>query len=195
MPVHAHGASGAARILFFVTVIFWLLAELRQSTVRRPGATQADRGSRRVIRIATVVGVVLSAIARRFAPSFDIGAHVVSDWVGLVLLWCGIALRLWSFHTLGRYFTFTVQTSADQPVITDGPYRFVRHPSYAGILLAVIGIGLVIGNWLSLVALVVSVGIGLVYRIDVEDRALLGDLGDDYREYAATHKRIVPFVW
>ena len=57
------------------------------------------------------------------------------------------SLRLWSFHTLGRYFTLTIQTSSDQPVIADGPYRLIRHPSYAGLLLIIMAVGLFIGNW------------------------------------------------
>jgi protein-S-isoprenylcysteine O-methyltransferase Ste14 len=88
-----------------------------------------------------------------------------------------------------------VQTSADQPVITDGPYRVIRHPSYGGILLAVPGIGLFIGNWLSLIVLTVPVACGLVLRIRIEERALLRSLGDDYRTYAAAQKRLVPFIW
>src|SRR6202023_2688413 len=95
----------------------------------------------------------------------------------------------WSFRTLGRYFTFIVQTSGDQPVITDGPYRLIRHPSYAGILLVVTGVGLLIANWLSLIGLTITMVCGLVFRIRVEERALLQNLGDDYRNYAATHKR------
>jgi len=108
----------------------------------------------------------------------------------------GVALRAWCFHTLGHYFTLTVQTSADQPVITAGPYRMLRHPSYTGLLLALLGVGTVaLRNWLSLLVLVVAVGAGLVYRIRVEERALLRDLGADYRSYADNHKRLVPFVW
>ena len=99
------------------------------------------------------------------------------------------------FRTLGRYFTFIVQTSGDQPVITNEPYRVLRHPSYAGILLAVIGVGLFIGNWLSLVSLTIAMACGLVFRIRAVERALLQNLGDDYRNYAATHKRLVPFIW
>lgn len=64
----------------------------------------------------------------------------------------GFAMRRWSEMTLGRYFTFTVMTSADQPVITNGPYRFVRHPGYSGVLLVVLGAGLVTGNWVGLAA-------------------------------------------
>jgi len=102
---------------------------------------------------------------------------------------------LWSFHTLGRYFTFIVQTSCDQPVITDGPYRVIRHPSYAGILLVVMAIGLFIGNWWSFITLSLADAAAFVLRIRVEERALLQNLGDDYRNYAATHKRLVPFIW
>ena len=76
-----------------------------------------------------------------------------------------------------------------------GPYRFVRHPAYSALLLAAAAGGLYVGNWLSLVALVVAVTAGLVYRITVEERALSQDVGAAYREYAATHKRLVPFVW
>jgi protein-S-isoprenylcysteine O-methyltransferase Ste14 len=65
----------------------------------------------------------------------------------------------------------------------------------AAIILAVTGIGLFIGNWLSLIGLTAAVTCGLVYRIHVEERALLRDLGDNYRAYATTHKRLVPYIW
>ena len=116
-------------------------------------------------------------------------------WIGLVLFWGGISLRLWSFHSLGRYFTFTVQTSSDQPVIDAGPYRVIRHPSYAGLFLVIVAVGLFIGNWWSLLCLTLAVAAGLVFRIRVEERALMETLGDNYRRYAATRKRLVPFIW
>ena len=120
----------------------------------------------------------------------------VIAWAGLAVLWCGIALRVWSIRTLGRYFTFTVQTSTDQPVITTGPYRVLRHPAYTGLLLALIGIAiLTTRNWLSLLVLIPFVVVGLIYRIQVEERALLQDLGDTYRSYTATHKRLIPYIW
>jgi protein-S-isoprenylcysteine O-methyltransferase Ste14 len=147
------------------------------------------------LRITAIVGAVGAIVASRIAPEATIEPVGVAATVGLVLLWCGVALRFWSFRTLGRYFTFSVQTSHDQPVITSGPYRVIRHPSYAGVLLAVVGLGVFIGNWWSLVVLTVAVAFGVVYRIKVEERALLQELDDDYGEYAATHKRLIPFVW
>jgi protein-S-isoprenylcysteine O-methyltransferase Ste14 len=194
--VHSTGAlPPIERGLLIGTAAIWFALELRQSVNHRPEGVQADQGSRFVVRLAVVVGAVVATVAARSASSADIGAPAVAAWIGLGLLWCGVALRLWSFRTLGRYFTFTVQTSDDQPVITSGPYRWIRHPSYAGMLVAVMGIGLCLGNWWSLVSLTVAVAGGLVFRIRVEERALLRDLGPDYGDYAATHKRLVPFIW
>ncbi len=178
-----------------LTGVAWVVLELRQSLNSRPEARHGDRGSRVVIGVAAVAGIGLAVLASRTLPDLAMGDRVVAAWCGLVLLLAARVLRQWAFWTLGRYFTFTVQTSADQTVITSGPYRFVRHPAYSALLIAAAAGGLYVGNWLSLVALVAAVAAGLVYRITVEERALSSDVGAAYREYAATHKRLVPFVW
>jgi len=184
----------ATRDLLIGTGALWLALEARQGLQHRPDAVTADQGSRPFLRVTAMVGAI-GAIAAAKAVSAVIASPTTTAWVGLGFLWCGVALRVWSFRTLGRYFTFTVQTSGDQPVITDGPYRFVRHPSYAAILLAVIGLGVLLNNWVSLVILVAAVTAGLVFRIRVEERALFAALGDGYRRYAATHKRLIPYIW
>ena len=71
----------------------------------------------------------------------------------------------------------------------------IRHPGYAGLLLAVIGLGFVIDNWASLVVLTAAIACGIIYRIIVEERALSRDLGGRYQSYAESRKRLVPFVW
>jgi protein-S-isoprenylcysteine O-methyltransferase Ste14 len=176
-----------------VSAVFWLVMELQKSTNSRAEATTADQGSRLYIRIASIVGVVGAVVLTRNTSSARIGPDLA--WVGLVVFWCGMALRFWSFRTLGRYFTFIVQTSADQPVITDGPYRFVRHPSYAAVLLMVMGAGLFIGSWWAFAWLTASVLCGLLLRIRVEEQALHLALGARYDTYAASHKRLVPLIW
>lgn len=181
--------------LLGVSGLVWVLVELRQAFHTRPEARSADRGSRPVIGVVGLVGGLLAVYVSRMFPAFAVADRTVAAWCAVPLLWAGTALRLWSFRTLGHYFTFTVQTSADQQVVTSGPYRFVRHPAYSALLLALAAVGLLIGNWLSLVVLVGAVAGALVYRISVEERALARDLGPAYREYAATHKRLVPFLW
>jgi protein-S-isoprenylcysteine O-methyltransferase Ste14 len=86
-------------------------------------------------------------------------------------------------------------TSADQSVITSGPYRALRHPSYAGILLLLTGVGIMLGNWLSLAALILLPLIGFMNRIRVEEAALSGTLGEAYTSYARGRKRMIPFLW
>jgi protein-S-isoprenylcysteine O-methyltransferase Ste14 len=187
--------ASAFRALLFCTTAVWLLVELRQWGSERPEAVNADRGSRRVLVSALAIGFAGAFLAARVASGAAIRPMRVADWVGLIVMWCGIGLRFWSFRTLGRYFTFCVETSADQPVITVGPYKVIRHPGYAGILVALAGVGVLFGNWLSLVSLIVSTLCGLVYRMSVEERALTRTTGPAYGDYAATHKRLVPFIW
>ncbi len=177
------------------TAAIWVVLELRQSITQRSEGVKANWGSEILFRLIVAVGALLAGVLSGVAPSATIQPAALADWIGLALFWGGISLRLWSFRTLGRYFTFTVQTSSDQPVITDGPYRVIRHPSYAGLLLIFMAVGLFIGNWWSLVSLTVAIAGGLVFRIRVEERALMQNLGDGYRDYAATHKRLVPLIW
>jgi protein-S-isoprenylcysteine O-methyltransferase Ste14 len=182
-----------AAALFFSTLAIWLAGESRQAIHRRVEATNEDRGSAVVGRLWAVVAVVLAAALNIRSTAFS--HRPAAFGVGLGLMIAGIGLRWWCFRTLGRYFTFTVMTSAGQPVIDAGPYRVLRHPSYAGNVFALIGIGLTYGNWLSLIALTILPLPGLMNRIRVEEAALAAALGPAYTTYASTRKRIIPFVW
>ncbi len=188
-------AHGLFLSLLVVTVVVWIAAELRQAVKRRPEADRIDWGSETAVRAAIIAGALAAALVARSVPEAGISPTVLAAWSGLALLWCGVALRIWCFQTLGRYFTLTIRTSTDQPVIADGPYRVLRHPSYTALLLCVVGIGLFIGNWMSVLVLTAGVTAGLVLRIHIEERALLEGLGDRYRNYAADRKRLVPFLW
>jgi protein-S-isoprenylcysteine O-methyltransferase Ste14 len=128
-------------------------------------------------------------------PTAAIRPAAVAFAIGLVILVAGLVLRGWSIMTLGKYFTAAVAVSTDQPVVSAGPYRVLRHPSYTGLLLAMTGVGLASANWASLIGMTVLPLAGILWRIHAEERALLATLGDPYRAYAAQHKRLVPLVW
>ena len=172
-----------------------MVAELAGAAHRRTGASRRDAGSGYVLRICIFAAVVILSLSRRFFPGAEIRPAVAAAVAGLVLFISGEGLRVWARATLGRYFTYTVQTSEDQPVITTGPYRAVRHPSYTGLTLMAMGIGAVYQNWFGLVAMTVLTLVGLINRIRVEETALLADLGSRYREYATGRQRLVPHVW
>ena len=190
----AFGGHPVAMALFGGTAAVWIGLEVRQALRRRADATRTDRGSLVVVRLCVAAGAVLAAVALRVtATAFPTTAAVVGLSLGVI--WAGVGLRWWCFRTLGRYFTITVMTSAHQPVITTGPYRVLRHPSYAGLLLALGGIGLGYGNWLSLAALLALPLGAVIYRIRVEEAALSATLGAAYTAYADRRKRLLPWVW
>jgi protein-S-isoprenylcysteine O-methyltransferase Ste14 len=184
-----------ARALFLGSLAVWVATELFRGRNRRAEATRMDRGSRLVLGVTWVAAILLASLARAKVAAAAFPASPVTVALGLAFLWAGMGLRWWSFRTLGRYFTFDVMTSSDQPVITTGPYRFVRHPSYAGLLLIFVGIGITEANWLSLAALILLPLLGLMNRIRVEEAALSATLGQRYATYAASRKRLIPFVW
>ncbi|TCO65954.1 methyltransferase family protein [Actinocrispum wychmicini] len=186
--------TDVVRGLLFAAGTVWLIVELVNSRRSRAEAVTADHGSRVLLHVAVGVGFAVAIGLWRVVPATAV-QPTVAAWVGLGILACGVALRVWSFRTLGRYFTYSVQTSDDQPVISTGPYRVVRHPSYVGLLLVVVGTGMSVANWLSIISLTAIMLSALVYRVVVEDRVLLRELGQRYRDYAATHKRLIPFIW
>ena len=127
-------------------------------------------------------------------------AAVFSDgWapflIGELLFIAGLALRLWAILTLGRFFKVTVSIQAGHRVIRSGPYRLLRHPSYTGLLVALLGLGLMLETWLGLAALIVLPLIGTLIRIRFEESVLIDALGYEYVSYAAETWRLVPGVW
>jgi protein-S-isoprenylcysteine O-methyltransferase Ste14 len=112
-----------------------------------------------------------------------------------VAAWSGIALRTWATLALGRSFRRTVTVAENQAVVTAGPYQYVRHPSYSGILLAFAGLGAMFANWGSLACLTVLPAFGYVARIRVEEQELEGSLGKAYGDYARDRRRLIPGVW
>jgi protein-S-isoprenylcysteine O-methyltransferase Ste14 len=132
-PRPLYWTNPVAGLTFWTTVAIWGAAELRQSSRTRADATVQDQGSRWAVRLS-IAGAWLIAL-RSATRLTSATIRTQSDLVfilALVVLWTGIGLRLWAFRTLGRYFTFTVMTSADQSVVSNGPYRIIRHPGYAG---------------------------------------------------------------
>jgi protein-S-isoprenylcysteine O-methyltransferase Ste14 len=115
--------------------------------------------------------------------------------VGLVLMCAGIAIRQWAIALLGQFFTVDVRVHPDQVVVERGPYRWVRHPSYTGLIVTFVGMGLALGNWAALGVLIVVPTAGLVVRIRSEERALLEGLGEPYRRFAASRSRLFPGLW
>jgi protein-S-isoprenylcysteine O-methyltransferase Ste14 len=182
-----------------LTLAVWFLLEvglLVRDRVRGKGSTARDRGTMwlniAVITAATVAAGVLTGTLGRGAWQFGTAALTVT---GLLVMWVGLAVRVWAIAVLGRSFRMTVEVDDDQRVVDSGPYRWVRHPAYTGVLLIVVGLGLVYGNWAALAVLIVAPAAVLVNRIFVEEAVLTEILGRGYADYATRTKRLVPGLW
>jgi protein-S-isoprenylcysteine O-methyltransferase Ste14 len=116
-------------------------------------------------------------------------------YLGISLMLAGMAFRFYAMSVLGRFFTYDVAVHPGQTVVEAGPYRYIRHPSYTGGLLTLAGLGLALGNWAGLLALLACTGTGYGYRIFVEEAALVAALGEPYREYMRRTRRLIPFVF
>ncbi len=141
------------------------------------------------------LGNVLCVLLALKVPATAItSVREILFWLGIALVYAGLALRLYAIKVLGRYFTTSVAVVADQPVVEDGPYRLIRHPSYTGLFILSFGFGLSSTNWLSLLVLLGCALLGVSYRIRVEERVLQAQLGQRYQAYMRRTKRLIPFV-
>ena len=185
-------------LLFWIVYIVWFVLEMIGAVAQRvrAGAQKQDRGSMVVLIVGLYVGVLLNfALPGLFPGATITWNRPVLFFIGLTLMVLGIILRQYAIRVLGRYFTRIVATRADQPVVQNGPYKFIRHPAYSGTLLTLLGIGLAMTNWASLAAILVCSFIGFFYRVLVEERALRTSLSQPYVEYMGRTKRFVPFVF
>jgi protein-S-isoprenylcysteine O-methyltransferase Ste14 len=152
------------------------------------GGTVRDRGTRVLVAVTLGTAVGLAAAQAPLIP----GTYRTA---GLIVMWLGLAIRVWAIAALGRAFRTTVEVEPGQAVVSTGPYRWIRHPSYTGLLLIVTGFGLGTGNWLVLAICAVLPLPALLWRIHVEEAELTAVLGDRYRAYQADTKRLIPGLW
>jgi len=185
-------------IIFWVTSAVWILPEVVAWRVKRSSdSSQArDRGSLKLIVVLWWLGIAMAVLIAALLP------QAVMSWnrnavslIGICLMLMGVALRWYSAAILGKYFTFDVAIQGGQALIEVGPYRYVRHPSYSGALLSLLGFGLALGNWAGLAAAMSCLGFAYLYRIPIEEQALSAALGDVYKQYMHRTWRLVPFVF
>jgi protein-S-isoprenylcysteine O-methyltransferase len=185
--------------IFYFSLVAWFgLEVVRQFKDMKtvPVQQESDRGTVWLTTGFTLVGVVVGLWGAHAIPWYMPGRTGMAIFAfGIGLMWLGILLRVWAIRTLGRFFRSVVMIQRDHALVTSGPYRLLRHPSYAGALLTGLGAGVVVGNWFSLAAFVLLPLIGYLRRIQIEEVALAEGLGDAYHNYAAGSRRLLPFVW
>jgi len=167
----------------------------------RKGSADARAGKITIGKImavgggSIVVGIIIGFTAKfmdvrwLFSPS----SHISS--LGLVLIVIGVVIRWLADRTLGGYFTVDVSILGDHKLIRSGLFRYVRHPSYLGLLIAVLGLGVTMVNGLSTLVIVVPHIIVIAMRINEEEDALEQRFGSEYVDYGAHTRRLIPAIY
>ncbi len=190
-----------AAIVFIATCLVWLAPEIagmarQMAAVSRRTASIQDRNSLSVLLGLQWTGLALNFALGWLVPDAAIRWQRASLFLlGVILILLGVVLRWYAIRTLGRYFTRDVAVTADQQVVEQGPYRLIRHPAYSGTFLTMLGVGLAMTNWASLVSLLTCVFLGHLYRVHVEETALIRAIGQPYIEYMQRTRRFIPLVY
>ncbi len=173
------------------------LSELGLSIFKRSQdrGRAADEGSLRMLWIVILCSLTAGIATAHLFPGAHIGLADRLYAAGVTFFVGGLILRWYSIFYLGRFFTVDVAIAPDHQLIDSGPYRFIRHPSYAGALMAFLGFAICIGNWVSMLAIMVPITWAFLRRIGIEEPALRAGLGEAYITYSARTKRLIPFVF
>ena len=193
-----HLTNAVTDVLYWTVIIGWIVSEasiFTRAVTRSIGADlRQDRLSGPALIGSALIALILgSSAASRVPAAAMTQARPVVFGLGIAIAIAGIAFRQLAFSSLGRFFTTRVITRPDQTVVESGPYRYIRHPSYSGFLMTVLGVLLCETNWLSLACFLIAIP-GLAYRIKVEEGALLDGIGAPYQDYMRRTKRLIPFL-
>lgn len=181
-------------VFYTVAVVGIIIFELfifRKTPVQ--DAAHHDRGS-----FWGVLGGVVASLAAIIYFSWSGIGQLTASWVsytGFGMLFFGFFVRQWAIVTLDKYFTPVVALHYDHVLITDGPYRHLRHPGYAGLMLELVGAATAVLNIAALAAVIVCMVPCLWYRVRVEERLLQTKFGDAYRAYRQKTKKFIPYIW
>ena len=180
--------------MYWAWIVLEIAVAVGTRTRRGEGRVQ-DKGT----QILLWAVIVLSLVASGWMQHLELAdMQAGKRWLrpaSVAVLAAGLAVRITAILTLGRWFSANVATHAAQTIQRKGLYRFVRHPSYLGMEIIFFSIGLHTHDWACLAAAFVPPTLAVIYRIQIEEAALLGAFGSEYAEYMRTTKRLIPGVY
>jgi protein-S-isoprenylcysteine O-methyltransferase Ste14 len=196
MPLSAADPGSGYGVVFAVSFCCWLGLEIWVFWRERRSQGRTSRGNEPRLMLTIAAGIVLGLNMPALAPPFNIGGQPLLHFApGILLIWAGLFLRFWSIQTLGRYFSTKLAIQEGHELITTGPYKHLRNPSYTAALMTFTGIGLSVGNWLSILVLLLTGLLLYVGRIKTEERMLLEQFGPAFEDYRKRTWALIPFVW
>jgi len=188
---------GYACAYLLIAGFFLIERFVRQGdNTKNMGRTGFDKGSTTVVSVVMGTAFIIVPLGPLWnwlhvGPLLGLWAGGIGALIGVA----GLVIRYKAFSTLGRFFTRTLRQQPGHTLVTSGIYRLVRHPGYLSDLLIFIGAALAMRNLIVVVIVVVLFIPAYAYRIHAEEQMLIGIFGQEYRDYQARSKRLLPYLW
>lgn len=181
---------GIGWLLFFA---FWWISAIGVKKNIRRRSLRWEAGIR-ILAVAAIILLARMPSARTFFEQQQpIGVDSILGVSGLIVCFAGFALAVWARLHLGRNWGMPMSLKEGHELVTTGPYRYVRHPIYSGILLAFLGSALVAGRmWLPVF---IGFGIYFVYSARTEEGLMLQRFPQEYPQYKKRTKALLPFIY
>jgi len=192
-----------------VAWVFWVVVWTAASLGNKPVAQRESVGSRLSYFLPIALSVALLLLGKRTRLGSALAAASSSlgwlygrfirlypglVWIGAPLVFAGLIVALWARFYLAGNWSGSVTLKQDHELVRTGPYRFVRHPIYTGLLMAVAGTACAIGQFRGLLAFALTF-YALWRKSRIEERLMVETFGEDYRRYRADVKGLIPFVF
>lgn len=176
--------------VFISLYILWMVIELRvtKNDISTEGKKTSDFATCQLYGI----GQALTFPTALWFPSVW-SVPNTAHLLGLSVFLLGACYRLWAIRTLGQFYSHRVRTAAQHIIVDTGPYRFTRHPAYAGMIIANAGISVYFFNWVTICVFLLLLLPAIFIRIIIEERTLFGIEG--YAEFTKQRKRLFPAIW
>lgn len=182
------------KIIFLIVATIALLAiQPKVDLFEAKDKKKSDNNSAFVILICSLIGLMAPVV--EWAYFSDQISKTPFLIIGGMLVITGIAIRAIAIHTLGKYFTTVVQTTTHHQLVKKGMYSVIRHPSYLGTFISMIGAGVFLEAWIGVIISVISILIAYHVRIKAEETELVHSFGQSYIDYQKETKRMIPMIW
>lgn len=183
----------------WIIVLFGILLTISQPSMAAATKTTPnthDRSSMLLITLGAILcyAIPLCDFAYR-SPTRSIHILQASTILGIILIYGGFAFRYYSIHVLGKFFSSKVEIKEGHELIQNGPYKMIRHPSYTGAWMSMVGVSLLFQSKIGLVFSIFIYFLIYIYRIECEEKALLGTFGEKYLTYQEKTWRMFPYLY
>ena len=185
------------RLILNYVVILFPLSEIALFLFKRSGkslSSKMDKGSSLVLWITIIVSISVTIILQRYNIAVIQLPRLIINVIALFFLVGGLIFRWIAIISLGKFFTVDVAIHEEHVLVKKGLYKYVRHPSYTGLLIEFIGLGIYFGTWISLIIIMVPITCAILYRIRCEEAALIENFGKQYEDYKTQTKSLIPGI-